>query len=167
MTLSYIKYFIAIIVLVFLQKTFIWLISLSSLNITPDLVIIVIVYIGIKEGKISGAIAGFIAGLLIDFLSGSFLGLQALSYSITAFIAGSFKKDSEKYLYKFNFLLIIFLCSLISNTIYYLIFFQGTAVTLSNVILKFVLTSSAYTTLISILYIFFPKRKKISEGLSY
>ena len=167
MTFAYIKYTLIIIVLILVQKTFIWLISLSSLNITPDLVIIVVVYIAIKEGKIGGTIAGFIAGILIDFLSGSFLGLQALSYSISAFVAGHFKKDNEKYLYKFNFLLIIFLCSLTGNFIYYFIFFQGTTISFSEIIMKYVFTSSAYTTLISTLYIFFPKRKKISEGLSY
>jgi len=167
LSFAYIKYFVIIVVLILIQKTFIWLISLSSLNITPDLVIIAVVYIGIKEGKITGTVAGFIAGILIDFLSGSFLGLQALSYSITSFIAGHFKDENDKYLYKFYFLIIIFLCSIVSNLIYYAIFFQGTSVSFTEIILKYVLTSSAYTTLISILYIFFPKRKKISEGLSY
>jgi rod shape-determining protein MreD len=166
-SLSYIKYFFILVLLILVQKTFIWLISLSSLNITPDLVIIMVAYIGIKEGKITGTVAGFIAGILIDLLSGSFLGLQALSYCIAGFAAGYFQKDDGRFLYKFNFLIIIFISSLISNIIYYFVFFQGSQVIFTEILLKFAFTSSTYTTLVSVIYIVFPKRKQISEGFNY
>ena len=124
MTVKYIKYLAIIVVLILVQKTLIWLISLSSLNITPDLVLIAVVYISISEGKIFGSITGFIAGLTIDLISGSFLGLMALSYSITGFVAGVFFTEGDKNLSKINFLVIIFLCSIVSNLVYYVIYFQ-------------------------------------------
>ena len=163
---NYIKYAVAIILAILLQKTFIWLISLSNINITPDIVLIVVAYIAIKEGKITGTIAGFIAGILIDSISGSFFGLLALCYTIAGFVAGHFKTESDMYLRKINFLIIIFLSSFISNILNYFIFFQGTVLTIPEIFTKYVLTSSAYTTIVSIIYILFPKRNSGSEGYS-
>ena len=160
MALSYLKYFIFLVVLILVQKTFIWLIALSNLNITPDIVIIAVVYIGIKKGKIEGAIAGFLAGLVIDYLSGSFIGLLALSYSIAGFISGFFKDENDKYLTKYFFLLVVFVCSLIVYFLYFTIYFQGASINFSEIIIKYVFTTSAYTTIISIVYALFLKKKK-------
>lgn len=164
MTVKYIKYISILAVLILIQKTFIWLISLSSLNITPDLVIIAVVYISVSEGKIFGSISGFIAGLAIDLISGSFLGLMALSYAIAGFVAGGFYSEGNKYLYRINFLIILFLCSVISNFIYYIIFFQGLSLGLPVIFSKYILTTSTYTVIIGILYVIFPRKKVLKEG---
>ncbi len=164
MTVKYIKYLAIIVVLILVQKTLIWLISLSSLNITPDLVLIAVVYISISEGKIFGSITGFIAGLTIDLISGSFLGLMALSYSITGFVAGVFFTEGDKNLSKINFLVIIFLCSIVSNLVYYVIYFQGLALNFFEIFSKYILTTSTYTTIVSIVYIIFPGKKALKEG---
>ena len=164
MTVKYIKYLAIIVILILIQKTLIWLISLSSLNITPDLVLIAVVYISISEGKIFGSITGFIAGLTIDLISGSFLGLMALSYSITGFVAGVFFTEGDKNLSKINFLVIIFLCSIVSNLVYYVIYFQGLALNFFEIFSKYILTTSTYTTIVSIVYIIFPGKKALKEG---
>lgn len=164
MTVKYIKYIAILIVLILLQKTFIWLISLSSLNITPDLVIIAVVFISISEGKVFGSITGFLAGLAIDLISGSFLGLMALSYSIAGFIAGGFFSEGDKFLYKFNFLIIVFLSSIISNFIFYIIYFQGLSLNFIEIFTKYILTTSTYTAIVSIVFIIFPRNKALKEG---
>ena len=164
MTVKYIKYFAILVVLILLQKTFIWLISLSSLNITPDLVIIAVVFISISEGKVFGSITGFLAGLAIDLISGSFLGLMALSYSIAGFVAGGFYTEGDKFLYKFNFLIIVFLSSIISNFIFYIIYFQGLSLNFIEIFSKYILTTSTYTAILSIVYIIFPRKKALKEG---
>lgn len=164
MTIKLVKYISVLIVLILIQKTFIWLISLSTLNITPDLVIIAIVYISISEGKIFGSITGFLAGLSIDLLSGSFLGLMALSYAIAGFVAGGFTTEGDKYLYKFNFLIILFLCSIISNFIYYVIYFQGLSMNFLEIFSKYILTTTTYTAIVSLIYIIFPRKKVLKEG---
>lgn len=164
MTIKYVKYFVILFVLILVQKTLIWLISLSTLNITPDLVLIAIVYISVSEGKIFGSIAGFLAGFAIDLVSGTFLGLTALSYSIAGFAAGAFISDGDKYLTKINFLIVVFLSSMISNFIFYLIYFQGLSLNLIEIFSKYILTTSTYTTLVSIIYIIFPRKKALKEG---
>lgn len=155
----FIKYILLLLLVILIQKTFIWVISISKYNITPDLVIIVIIYIGIKKGHIEGSIYGFLAGLVIDILSGSFLGLMALCYSVTGFISAFFMKENEKYLNKHNFLFVIFFGSVINNLIYYIIYFQGTGLSFADILLLYVFTTAAYTSIISIIYILIPKKK--------
>lgn len=164
MTVKYVKYIAVLVILILVQKTLIWLISLSSLNITPDLVLISLVYISVSEGKIFGSITGFLAGLTLDLISGSFLGLMALSYSIAGFVAGGFYTEGDKYLSKINFLIIVFLSSIISNFIYYAIYFQGLSLSFIEIFSKYILTTSTYTTIVSIVYIIFPGKKAIKEG---
>jgi rod shape-determining protein MreD len=156
---SIIRNAILLIILIVVQKTFVWFISLSQLNISPDFVIIALIYIGVREGKISGAVYGFIAGLILDVLSGSFLGLLSLSYTVSIFAAGFFQTDNERFLVKFNFIIVVFAISIICNFIYFGLFFQGTPIVFSKVILLYILPSSAYTTIISLVYIILPKKK--------
>jgi rod shape-determining protein MreD len=150
--------------LIVIQKTFVWFISLSQLNISPDFVIIALIYIGVREGKISGAVYGFVAGLLLDILSGSFLGLLSLSYTIAIFVSGFFQTDNERFLVRFNFVIIVFAISIISNFIYFGLFFQGTPIVFSKVILLYILPTSTYTTIISLVYTIIPKRKGIDRS---
>jgi rod shape-determining protein MreD len=164
LTIKYIKYFAILVILILIQKTLIWLISLSALNITPDLVLIAVVFISVSEGKIFGSVTGFLAGFVIDLISGSFLGLMALSYAIAGFVAGGFFTEGDKYLSKINFLVIIFLSSIISNFIYYIVYFQGLSLNFFDIFTKYILTSSTYTTIVSIAYIIFPGKKALKEG---
>lgn len=156
---SIIRNAVLLIILILIQKTVVWFISLSQLNIAPDFVIIALIYIGVREGKISGAIYGFIAGLLLDVLSGSFIGLLALSYTISAFIAGFFQTENDRFLVRFNFVFAVFAISILSNFIYFGLFFQGSPILFAKVMLLYIFPSSTYTTIISLVYTILPKKK--------
>ncbi|MBS1514403.1 MAG: rod shape-determining protein MreD [Bacteroidetes bacterium] len=161
MIVSYLKYIAIVILLVAIQKTLIWLIALSNYNISPDLVILMVIYVGIARGHIEGLVIGFVSGLMIDVLSGSFLGLSALCYTITGFIAGYFCVKEREDSYKKYFLVgIVFLCALIANTIYFLIFYQGSPITVQNIFLIYILSTTTYTTLVGSLFILFIKDNK-------
>ncbi|MBN8570088.1 MAG: rod shape-determining protein MreD [Ignavibacteria bacterium] len=161
MIVSYLKYIAVIILLVAVQKTLIWLIALSNYNIAPDLVILMVIYVGIARGHIEGSIIGFLSGLMIDMLSGSFLGLSALSYTLAGFIAGYFCiKEREEFLKKYFLIGIVFLCALIGNSIYFLIFYQGSPISVFNIFLIYVLSTTTYTTIVGSLFILFIKDSK-------
>jgi len=53
-----------------------------------DLVLIVVVYIAIKSGAVTGLLAGTIAGLIQDALSSGILGIGGLAKTIVGFLAG-------------------------------------------------------------------------------
>ncbi|MGB9696879.1 MAG: rod shape-determining protein MreD [Ignavibacteria bacterium] len=153
------KYVVVLAVFIVLQKSLIWLLAISTYNISPDLVIVILAYISIKEGKITGVTFGFFAGLLIDILGGTFIGLQALSYTLACFVAGFFKREDEKFLKNQYFLLVVFIISLVSNFVFYSIYFQGANIKYLIVLMRYVLTSSAYTLIVSLIYLLLPRRK--------
>jgi rod shape-determining protein MreD len=54
-----------------------------------DLVLIVVVYVAIKSGPVTGLLAGTVAGLIQDALSsGGILGIGGLAKTIVGFLAG-------------------------------------------------------------------------------
>jgi rod shape-determining protein MreD len=58
---------------------------------TPvDLVLIVVVYVAIKSGPVTGLLAGTVAGLIQDALAGGVLGIGGLAKTIVGFLAGLF-----------------------------------------------------------------------------
>jgi rod shape-determining protein MreD len=53
-----------------------------------DLVLIVVVYVALKSGPITGLVAGTVAGLIQDALSSGILGIGGLAKTIVGFLAG-------------------------------------------------------------------------------
>jgi rod shape-determining protein MreD len=54
-----------------------------------DLVLVVVVYIALTSGPVSGMLAGSVAGLIQDQLSTGVLGIGGLSKSIVGFVVGA------------------------------------------------------------------------------
>ena len=73
-------------------------IHLSIFHAVPDLALGIIVYSAYMNGVMTGQLSGFFSGLVIDFLSASPLGLNALVRTIlgalTGLLKGAFFLDS-------------------------------------------------------------------------
>jgi len=157
----YLKYYIILLILIIIQRTFVWMISLTELNIVPDLVLFGVVVLAIKRGKIEGMLAGFFAGLIVDSVSGNFIGLYSLAYVLAGFFAGFFQESQDTVISKKLFLLVIIIASLISNFIYFEIFFLSGSYTLSfiEIIYKYILPTTLYTLIVSSIFIIIPRKK--------
>ncbi|MFQ5828651.1 MAG: rod shape-determining protein MreD [Candidatus Methylomirabilia bacterium] len=57
-------------------------------SVTPDVVLVLIVLLGLRKGPEVGCLAGFVAGLLQDVTGGGFVGAQALTKSLVGFVVG-------------------------------------------------------------------------------
>ena len=91
-----IKYFIIVFVVFIFQ---IWTSEFFTLgNIDPDFCIIVLIYISIKDGSLTGVLTGFFMGLFIDLSSSSnqFFGLTSLIYTSTGYFCGLLNGQNEK-----------------------------------------------------------------------
>jgi rod shape-determining protein MreD len=55
---------------------------------TIDLVLIVVVFVAIKSGPVTGLLAGTVAGLIQDALSSGILGIGGLAKTIVGFLSG-------------------------------------------------------------------------------
>ena len=76
----------AILIAIALQTTLATLVFRGDTAI--DLVLIVVVFIAIKSGPVTGLLAGTVAGLIQDALSSGILGIGGLAKTIVAFLSG-------------------------------------------------------------------------------
>ncbi len=87
MTKKRITLLILLLLLAILQATS--LNRLSILGIKPDLLLILVIFLGLHRGPVSGAGYGFLAGILLDIFSPVPLGTNALSKTVLGFLAGA------------------------------------------------------------------------------
>jgi rod shape-determining protein MreD len=76
----------AILIAIALQTTLASLVFSGSTAI--DLVLIVVVFVAIKSGPVTGLMAGTVAGLIQDSLSSGILGIGGLAKTLVGFLAG-------------------------------------------------------------------------------
>lgn len=158
---EYVRYGLLLLLLAVVQKTLIWLLAVTSYEITPDILLIGLVFVSIRKGRMTGSIAGFIFGLLLDFFSFSFLGLMALAKAFAGFTAGFFNNENkiEKYTRSYFFIIIVFICSLLNNFIYFLFYFQGTLLSFPDILFRYIIPTAVYTALVSVLPLIFFQRR--------
>jgi rod shape-determining protein MreD len=62
--------------------------SLRVAGVSPNLILVLVVFFAISNGPRHGAVLGFVGGLVQDLLSGFYLGMNALSMALTGYIVG-------------------------------------------------------------------------------
>jgi len=164
-TQHYIRSASIIIGLLLLQTTFIPFISLSGY--LPDIFILYLVYIALRRGQIEATVTGFIIGLLQDIITIKFFGLAALSKTIAGFVTGYFFNENtiEQTLGSYRYLLLIALCSVVHNLVYFFIFFQGTEGSVMVNTFEWTLVITLYTCVIGTLPMFLFSRKYSTSTL--
>lgn len=155
-----IRYGLITVVLILLQTTFIRFISIGG--VTPDAMVVWLVYLALRYGQIHATVAGFILGFVMDIIGGDFLGLSALSKTVCGFIAGYFYDENKttQTLASHRFALIVLFTSLAHNVIYFTIFVQGSELPFWKTLAFFGVTTSIYTSALSLLPIFGYSRVK-------
>lgn len=145
--------------LIILQTTFVTF--MSVLNIIPDVMLIWIVYIAITQGQIPATVYGFGIGLTLDLISGQFLGLSALSKTLAGFLAGYFYQENkiDVTLSNYRFLIIVGVIALVHNTVYFLVFTQGSEIGIVTAVFHFGIFSMLYTTVLAFIPMFAAMRK--------
>lgn len=157
------KYITPIIIFFFvylLQITVVPLIRLAG--IIPDLILIILVYYSITRGQLYGTILGAVYGLLVDLISGNLLGLSMLSKTVAGFSAGYFAGETKKEtnINTYNFSLIVLLCSFIDTIIFSFFSTFDLQTNILSILFEQALLPSLYTAVVSILFIFYPFRKR-------
>src|SRR5215475_14093364 len=62
--------------------------AVSVGGVTPDLPLVVTVFLAVRKGPVTGCVAGFVAGLLQDMAGGGLIGIQALTKALAGFCMG-------------------------------------------------------------------------------
>ncbi len=157
----YLRYGAVTLALVVVQTVIVPFISVA--NTVPDVLLVWIVYVAVRQGQIAGTVTGFAAGLILDLLGGQFLGLGALSKTIAGFLAGYFYNENkiEQILGNTQFLIIAALASFVHNAVYYIIFVQGSSVSIFTAVFQFGLLSTVYTVVAALFPVLIYSRKTV------
>lgn len=134
----------------------------SIASITPDLLLILTVWIALREGQFTGLIAGFLSGLVLDLVSQDIPGTNALAKLVAGFVAGYFYREgSDTRNLKFpRFLIWVTLCGLVNNLIYFFFYLQPTEIGFTQFFLKHGVATTLYTTVISCIPMLIHSRKR-------
>ena len=84
--LRYLAYAVVALLLSVVHMVFLKYVSVQS--VTPDLLLLLVVWAALMEGQYVGMIVGFGAGLLFDMLTTDVLGSNALAKTLAGFMAG-------------------------------------------------------------------------------
>jgi rod shape-determining protein MreD len=159
-----IGYILVSLLLLLLSTTLVKFLAISE--IVPDILLVWIVYVAIREGQIAGMTAGFLLGLVVDLLSGpdGMTGVSALAKTVAGFLAGYFYNENKtlQTLGGYQFIVAIGVVSLVHNVIYFLIFLQGTDMSWWRMILVYGVPTMLYTAAIGLLPMFAIARKYLS-----
>jgi rod shape-determining protein MreD len=145
--------------LIVVQTTLMNLISVDG--ITPDILLLWVVYLALREGQLRGTLWGFSIGLFLDLVSGDFLGLSAISKTLAGFLGGYFHNENKTQLTlgSYRFLLIVLLAGAVHNLVYFLIYTQGTDIRFWQVVIRYGATTSLYTATLGLIPMFALSRK--------
>jgi rod shape-determining protein MreD len=136
-------------------------------EITPDLLLIIIIGFSVQYGRIWGITAGFFSGLLFDFLSTGLIGVSSMAGSVAAFMAGGINiQEMDRRFVVFSGL--IFITIFTHDLIYFVILLLGTGMSFWNILFTRVIPHSLYSLLFILIFhlvipnIFWGRRKVLN-----
>lgn len=129
-------------------------------GVSPQLIILVVVYISLREGQLFGMGSGFTIGLMNDLLATHFIGYTSFVGVMAGFVAGFFFKESDVELAarSFSFAWISAITLGITQLAALPIIASG-ELNYFYVFLKFTLGTTAYTSVIAMIIVFVNGRK--------
>jgi len=138
-------YSLGLLIVYALQSAIIPVLTISQIR--PDLFLILVVIISLREGRLAGMLSGFGIGLLNDLMLPGTLGLNALAKTFVGFIVHSFPGrgyQREPLLFGLLLLFGAFFHDFIFNTLYT---FQ-THWDVLAVIFRYALPTALYTAVV-------------------
>ena len=142
-------HFLLILVCFLLQSTLMKSISIGS--ISPNLILILCVSMGLMRGKKSGMWTGFFSGLLVDMFYGSVFGFYALVYMYIGFLSGYAHRVCYDDDLKVPVMLTIAADLLYGLGVYALQFLLRGRLGLSVYFVRIILPEMLYTTLLTLI----------------
>ena len=126
--------------------------AMSILGVKFDLSIVILVYIALSRGPVSGVIFGFLIGLLADIFTPQTLGWGALVKCLIGFWVGNFKDNLYLDTIYSKGGMIFF--ALILNDLLYYIFTRGLNSSIFEILINYSLLSALYTSFVGMLIFF-------------
>jgi rod shape-determining protein MreD len=135
---------------------------LSIAGVSPDFLLIFLVYITIREGQFAGETMAFTLGIVLDIFAQGIIGSQALSKTIACFLVGYFHNPEriEQNIRNWPFLLLTLLGAFINNFLYYFLMTRGTDMSFGEFAFRYGAVGALYTVFIAIFPLLYWSRKR-------
>ena len=135
---------------------------LSIAGVSPDFLLIFLVWLTIREGQFVGETAGFTLGIVLDVLSGGILGAHALSKTIACFLMGFFynAERTEQNIRNWPFLLLTLLGAVVNNFLYYFLITRGSEISFGEFTFRYGAVGALYTVFIAIFPLLYWSRRR-------
>ncbi|MBO8158786.1 rod shape-determining protein MreD [Thermosyntropha sp.] len=146
--MRYFVLFVLPVMAIFLQSTLFGFYNING--VVPDLVLIFVIFFALFNGAEKGAVYGYLCGLLEDLFLGRFVGFNALSKALTAYIAGRLQGN----VFKENIMvgaLGVFLATILNGLFLFLLSFIGPIfLNIDFNMLKMLLLQSLYNLFLAV-----------------
>jgi rod shape-determining protein MreD len=135
---------------------------LSIAGVSPDFLLIYLVYITIREGQFAGETSAFALGIILDIFAQGIIGSQALSKTIACFLVGYFYNPDriEQNIRNWPFLLLTLLGAFINNFLYYFLMTRGTDMSFGEFAFRYGAVGALYTVFIAIFPLLYWSRRR-------
>ena len=130
-----------------------WAHTISIAGIRPDVVLIVIVYIGIRSGELEATIFGFVTGFLLDVYNPAFMGVNAFSNSVVGFAVGYSRAGIVAENFRAQVLLLL-IVSLIHDLLYFGLSSMSNPMKIVSSVFRYGIGTAVYTALIGLMVVF-------------
>lgn len=150
------RHFVVFIAIVILQTTFCRLISIRGIQ--PDLALLFLLWLAMKEGALAGVYGGFAMGLIFDVYSPQTLGVGSLAKTITGYLAGFLDERNITLDDRFK-PPVILIAALFHNALTAALVFDLPTV-FHRMFLVEILPSALYTTAVGGLFLLLTHRRK-------
>jgi rod shape-determining protein MreD len=129
-------------------------------QVSPQIIVLFVVYVALREGQLFGICNGFIAGFFHDLLVTHFLGLTSYIAVVASFVAGFFYKEGDVELAAktFNFTWTSAVSLFISELAALPIVASG-ELNYFYVFLKFTVGTTVYTSVFAMIIVFVNGRR--------
>jgi rod shape-determining protein MreD len=154
--MKFLRYFLVFIALTVVQTTLCRLIAVKGVQ--PDLILIFIVYLSMKEGAMAGILCGFLAGLFFDVYSPQHLGAGSLAKSIVGYLSGLLDERNITLDDKYK-MLVLFIAALFHDTVT-ASFAYGPAAAFKTILVFQSLPAALYTAFVGGIFFLAASRRK-------
>jgi rod shape-determining protein MreD len=158
--MRFITYGIVAMLLSIVHLVFLDFVSFGG--ITPDLLLLLCIWITMHEGQLVGLFFAFGIGIFLDVVSMDVVGTNALAKTIAAFIAGFFYVEgkTDQIMGNYKFLGIIIISTIAHNLVYFFFYIKPSEMSFMPFFLRYGISTTLYTTVFGVFMLLVKIKKK-------
>lgn len=158
--MRFITYGIVAMLLTIVHLVFLDFVSFGG--VSPDLLLLLCIWITMHEGQFVGLFWAFGIGIFLDVVSIDVVGTNGLAKLIAVFVAGFFYVEGKtnEIMSNFRFLAIVILSAFAHNIVYFFFYIKPSEISFFPFFIRYGISTTLYTTVFAIFMMLVKMKKK-------